>query len=255
MLTVARERYARAFANRLVNECVAAVADAISRPEGEVVGAYLHGSLATGSYVAGRSDVDVLLIARDSLGDAAADRIFARLAAIAADALCRFDVEIVTADVAANPDPRPRVELYYGAHGPRPEVVLRDHQADLVVEFSAIRQAGAALIGPSPVELIAEPPPEWLDTRGRDLLDRWSDLTDDTAHAGLMVLTACRIWLWAVERRHASKEDAARWVLARAPALTAVAAALAQRAGDANPPITATAIADVLAAAHAAIRQ
>lgn len=44
-------------------------------------------------------------------------------------------------------------------------------------------------------------PAEWIDERGLDLLDRWSRLTVDAAHAGLMVLIACRIWLWAVERR------------------------------------------------------
>jgi len=75
-----------------------------------VVGAYLHGSLATWSYVAGRSDVDVLLITRDALGNAAAERVLGTLHAIAPDAPCRFDLEIVTAEVAGNPNRRPRVE-------------------------------------------------------------------------------------------------------------------------------------------------
>lgn len=45
----------------------------------------------------------------------------------------------------------------------------------------------------------------------------------------LSVLTACRIWHFIDERRHASKTEAAEWVLARQSALDVVRDALRHR--------------------------
>jgi Domain of unknown function (DUF4111)/Nucleotidyltransferase domain len=250
---VVPERAARELANELLAACEAAMDDGSTENRGPVVAAYLHGSLARGSYVAGRSDVDVLLVTGRPLTGREQKSLRRTLDGVAAGAPCRFDLEIVTADMASQPTRRPRVELYYGFHGATLEIVIGDIQPDLVVEFSTIRQEGEALFGPPAALLIAEPPPEWIDARGEELLDRWSRLTDDAVHAELMVLTACRIWRWADERRHTSKEEAGGWVLARNPTLTAVAAALIQRQRDPNETISAAAIADVLAAARGAL--
>jgi hypothetical protein len=65
----------------------------------------------------------------------------------------------------------------------------------------------------------------------------WERLTDDAAHAELMVLTTCRIWQFNAERVHSSKSDAGRWALARDPSLIAVEEALRQRAIDPEAPI------------------
>jgi hypothetical protein len=47
-----------------------------------------------------------------------------------------------------------------------------------------------------------------------------------------MVLTACRMWRFAVEEVHCSKARAAGWALARDPSLTAVRQALRQYEQD-----------------------
>ena len=123
------------------------------------------------------------------------------------------------------------------------------------MEFSVIREAADVLVGPPPVMLIAEQPSEWIDSRGLDLLDRWSRLTDDAAHAGLMVLIACRIWLWAVERRHASKDEAGRWALERDPTLQAVEVALAERREHSNRDVSPRDVARVLDAVRRAVER
>lgn len=148
---------------------------------------------------------------------------------------------------------RPAAEMYYGFHGGSPEIVVADCLPSLVVELSAIRDAADVLVGPLPATLIPEQPAEWIDERGLELLDRWSRLTDDADHAGLMVLIACQIWRWAVERRHASKDEAGHWVLERDPTLSAVRAALAQRRGDASRSNSPRSVAQVLDAARHAV--
>jgi hypothetical protein len=130
--------------------------------------------------------------------------------------------------------------------------VGRRRDVDLA-ELDDLREAADVLVGPLPETLIPEQPTEWIDERGLELLDRWSRLTDDADHAGLMVLIACQIWRWAVERRHASKDEAGHWVLELDPTLSAVRAALAQRRGDASRSISPSGIAQVLDAARHAV--
>jgi hypothetical protein len=99
-------------------------------------------------------------------------------------------------------------------------------ERDLLAELSLARSAGRSLIGDDPQVLIGVVPDEWVVVYGRELVTRWQRLTDDEAHAGLMVLTACRIWRFAAEGVHRSKVDACPWALARSPALRAVDAVL-----------------------------
>ncbi len=89
------------------------------------------------------------------------------------------------------------------------------------------REHGRSLLGPQPSTLISPLPHGPIVAYGDEVLARWEGLTGDAKHARFMVLTTCRIWLHAVEGRHASKPGAARWALARDPSLNAVAHALA----------------------------
>jgi len=64
-----------------------------------------------------------------------------------------------------------------------------------------------------------------------------------------MVLTACRMWRFAVDGVHCSKSEAARWALARDPSLVAIEQALRQRRGDSREPIGEDGVTAVLNAA------
>lgn len=241
------EQAGRRLAAELLAACEAAVAEGPAGHAARIIGAYIHGSLAHGGYVPSHSDVDVLVVVDGPLTAGQRTSLIRALDAIAPATGRRFDLEVVTAESASRATRQPTVELYYGVHGGSPEIVTADHLPSLVVEYSAMRSAADVLVGPSPATLIAEQPTEWIDERGLELLDRWSRLTRDAAHAGLMVLIACQIWRWAVERRHASKDEAGGWALERDPTLTAVEAALAERRGDGSrsiPPGDATRVLD-----------
>ena len=88
------------------------------------------------------------------------------------------------------------------------------------------RAHGRSLAGPSPAELIGQVPDEWVVDVGAEVLATWQSLEYDPEMAAFMVFTTCRIWRFAEERVHCSKQEAARWALDRDPSLTVVETAL-----------------------------
>jgi hypothetical protein len=227
-----------AYAEELASSCAAALGDA-------VVAAILHGSLTLGDFVPGRSDIDLLVIVREPLADA-------QLAAVPLpDPPARVDLRFVTMASAASP--APVLDAGFELRpGKPPELEARAvAEPDVAVELSVARAHGRSLVGPAPGAVIAPVPPELLDAVGRRQIAAWQELTDDAKHAELMVLTACRIWRFAVERVHATKRAAGRWAIARDPSLVAVEQALRRRAGKPVTPIAPGDVARVLAVARA----
>jgi len=221
---------ALAFADELARACAPAAA-----------GVVLHGSLRLGDYLPGSSDVDLLVV----LGGRAPD-VVAGVAA--AQAPCCVDVRVVEREVAAAPTPSPPMAAYVRLDPRRRDVEVEssDGERDLVVELSVCRAHGRSLAGPPADELIGPVPDEWVLDVGDAQLADWQAIGDDPAYAQLTVLTACRVWRFAVERRHSSKTAAAEWALDRDPALTVVRDALRQRA-DPAAPIDPAGVAELLA--------
>ncbi|KUL41811.1 aminoglycoside adenylyltransferase domain-containing protein, partial [Actinoplanes awajinensis] len=232
----------------------AALADAVTALDGVAVRAVLlHGSLATGAFRPTRSDLDLLVVVDDGLTDEQASAL-ERLAhrADLGDA-AGLDLDVVTARVAAAPVREPALELHIGRYpGPpdQPTTVEVERRVaaapDLLAELSMARADGRSLRGAAPHEVIGPVPPAWVVDRGRHWLRTWQTLTDDTEHAAFMVLTACRIWRFAVEGRHCAKTEAAAWALQQDPSLTAIRQALSQYEGEPSVPVPASAIATVL---------
>ncbi|RSM47516.1 hypothetical protein DMB66_48105 [Actinoplanes sp. ATCC 53533] len=192
----------------------------------------LHGSLSAGGFRAGRSDIDVLAVIDGGLTDArvaAVERLVRR--ADIGDA-AGLDLHVVTAEVAGAPSRAPALELHIG-RSDRSSIELEVERRvaaspDLPAELSMARADGRALRGAAPREVIAPVPADWIVDRGRHWLLTWRSLTDDAESAVFMVLTACRIWRFAVEHVHCGKAQAAEWALGRDPSLTVVRQAAQQ---------------------------
>jgi Domain of unknown function (DUF4111)/Nucleotidyltransferase domain len=216
---------ALAYADTLAHASSRALGDAL-------VAVILHGSLTLGDYLPGRSDVDLLLIVNDPLTDAQ----LAGLANVVGQQVqagpLRVDIRVVTRTAAGAPSALPPMEAYLRIKGPEPGVHLegRDRgERDLVVEFSVCRAHGRSLFGALPSELIGRVPDRWVLDAGDAQLAAWQAIGDDPPYAQLTVLSACRVWRFAEERRHSSKNAAALWALRRDPRLGAVRDALHQR--------------------------
>lgn len=201
-----------------------------------VVAVVLHGSLVLGDFVCGRSDIDLLAIVRDQPSSAQLAALLGELSLGTVRGQGPVDLRLVTAAVAAVPSPAPRLEAYVRlVPGAKAEVeVVGAAERDLAVELSVCRAHGRSLSGPAPRALIASIPDGWVDEAGAEQLVEWQGLAGDAERADLMVLTSCRVWRYAVERRHCSKREAAEWVVAREPVLAAPHAALGRRAGGSD---------------------
>lgn len=122
----------------------------------------------------------------------------------------------------------------------------RDKERDLIVELSVCRAHGRSIIGPPPAELIGSVPTEWVVRAGDAQLADWQAIGDDPYYAQLTVLTACRVWRFAEEGHHCSKEGAAEWVLRQDHAQEVVRDALSQRHANASQTIDAAAVEELL---------
>ncbi|WP_204035215.1 aminoglycoside adenylyltransferase domain-containing protein [Micromonospora qiuiae] len=147
-----------------------------------------------------------------------------------------IDLHVVTSQVARAPDRAPALEAHIGRYDGSSVAFEAERQVagypDLLPELSMARADGRALRGAAPHDVIAPVPADPIIDRGGHWLLTWRSRTDDTEDAAFMVLTACRIWHFAVERVHSSKAQAARWALGRQPGLSAIRQAVQQYEHD-----------------------
>ncbi|MDO3703246.1 DUF4111 domain-containing protein [Micromonospora sp. C28SCA-DRY-2] len=210
----------------------------------------LHGSLSAGGFHPGRSDIDLLAVIDGRLADAQAAALERLVRQADVGSAAGIDLHVVTSEVAAAPTRAPAMELHLGRYGPPPEEFEVERRqaasADLPAELSMARAHGRALRGAAAHEVLAPVPADWIVDRGRHWLLTWRSLTDDAESAAFMVLTACRIWRFAVENVHCSKAQAAAWALDRDPSLTAVRQAVRRYQHDPATVVDEQGIADVL---------
>jgi Aminoglycoside adenylyltransferase, C-terminal domain len=128
-------------------------------------------------------------------------------------------------------------------------------ERDLAVELSVCRTYGRSLLGAAPAELLGEVPDRWVVAAGDAQLAAWQAIGDDPPYAELTVLTACRVWRFAEEGRHASKTAAAQWALERDPTLGVVGDALRRRLGDPATRIDPAQVARLLAVVRARLAE
>jgi hypothetical protein len=220
--------HALRFAQALARACARALG-------GNVAGVILHGSLTLDDYLPGRSDVDLLLVIDDPLGDARLAALTQAVAGHRPRAPGPVHLRVVTRQVAARPTPAPPLEAYLRltpGYGVRVEERRHPGERDLAVELSVCRVHGRSLLGATPAELIGQVPARWVVAAGDAQLAAWQAIGDDPPYAELTVLTACRVWHFAEQGRHRSKTAAGRWALGRDPTLQAVGEALRQRHHD-----------------------
>ncbi|MEU8054064.1 MULTISPECIES: aminoglycoside adenylyltransferase domain-containing protein [Micromonospora] len=233
---------------------VLAAAKQLARSSSDIIGprlrsAILYGSLATGQFVSGHSDIDLLLITDGTLADTEVDALEALVRQIDLAEASGIDLHVVTADVARTPTQAPIMELHVGRYERSSigvEIERRTQSPDLPTELAMARADGYALIGMEPSNVIEPVPPPWIRERGRHWLTTWQSRIDDAEEAAFMVLTACRIWRFGVEGVHCAKTQAAEWALDRNPSLTAVRQALRQYGAEPAAPLDEDAIAQVL---------
>lgn len=200
---------ARASLSRFADDVVRVLSD-------ELVGVYVHGSLAFGCFNPARSDIDVIVVTSDRLDD----RRRRKVAAVALQtSLAPYPLELT---VLSQDDLRPwRHPTPYDFHfaeslretTARGEPLLGGADADLAGHIAVLRERGQVICGRPIVEVFPTVPrDDFLDSILRDLA--WIS-RPETRMGGRIygVLNACRVLAYVSGAGILSKAEAAEWAL------------------------------------------
>jgi streptomycin 3"-adenylyltransferase len=204
---------------------------------GDLIGAYLHGSVVLGR-LRPRSDIDVFAVSARRLTRPEKERLAARLLAISgrhpADGPPRpIELTVVVASEVRPWRYPPAMDFQYGEwwrdrfeNGDVEPWPSRTNP-DLALLVTMTLRADATLAGPPPSEVL-EPVPKADFNRAlsAELEDVVKDVHSDTTN---VVLTLVRIWTSVVSGDIRSKDAAAGWAL---PRLLAEHRAVLERARD-----------------------
>lgn len=204
-------------------------------PDGVLQAAYLHGSAASGGWVSGRSDVDMLLVAADSVSSAAMTRMGEVLREGAGGCPGReLECSVVTVAQARQPAPPWPFALHVTAGPGKTGRTVRPGgrslgDPDLLMHYAVCRAAGWPVCGPPPQDLIGVVP-------RRAILDYLAgELGWGIGHApeAYAVLNACRALIYLTDHMIVSKITGGEAVLSRGtgPA-EVIERALAQQRGS-----------------------
>jgi hypothetical protein len=168
---------------------------------------YLHGSAALGGWVQAQSDIDVLVVAADSIPGAAVNAIAETL--FASTSKCpgrKLESSVVTLAQAGEPAPPWPYLLHVSAgrikaHNEVQSSSGINGDVHLVMQYAECRASGWPLYGPGPREVIGPVPRNAiLDYLARELA--WSLQHGSEASA---VLSSCRAIIYLTDDKIVSK--------------------------------------------------
>ncbi|MCB8954506.1 MAG: DUF4111 domain-containing protein [Ardenticatenales bacterium] len=187
----------------------------------EFVGLYVHGSLASGDFAPGRSDVDFVVVTKGALPE----EVLPALAAM--HQRLRVNGGKWAAKMEGSYIPRAALRRHDPAHSHFPALRMDgsfdvdEHGSDWIIQRHILRQHGLALAGPSPRTLIDPVPAESLRQAAWGILDTWwrAKLDDPallrtTEYQSYAVLTMCRALYTMRHGQVVSKTAAADWARA-----------------------------------------
>jgi hypothetical protein len=183
-----------------------------------LTGLYIFGSLASGDFVPGRSDLDFLAVTEAELPLEAIEGLKAMHARLGRSGVPLAD------HLEGSYIPKAALRCYDSQNAVHPALRvdgsfdLDFHASDWIIQRWLIRQHALTLAGPDPRSLIDPIQPAELRQAARGILRQWwAPMLDDSSRLGsseyqaYAVLTMCRI-LYTVEHGEViSKAAAARW--------------------------------------------
>ncbi|WP_409485245.1 aminoglycoside adenylyltransferase domain-containing protein [Arsenicicoccus dermatophilus] len=204
----------------------------------DLVAVWVHGSAAQGSFVVGRSDLDVLVVVPDH-AEADWGQVGHAVAEAATDGgreSIPLELSIIRRSLAESPREPWSFAVHVATHpGQRRDsrVVPDDGHGDidLLLHLAVARQQGITLLGASPDALVGEID---RDTVVDQLVEelRWAVDEADECYA---VLNACRAWRFAETGDLVSKGEGGEWARTRLPDHAAVIERCLARQGGAEP--------------------
>jgi hypothetical protein len=215
----------------------------------ELVGAYLHGSLAMDAFTPGRSDIDVLAVCLVPIPPERSNALGAALASIPAPASTSgLEFSLITEAAARMPSGAPAFEVHVSHEEPFVrDGHDRDGDEDLPLHFAMTRARGQTLVGPGAADVFFAPERALLvrsmrfdvETARREGVAWWEGHHHpELASMAYQVLNAARCLRYLETGELGSKVEGAAWLARRNPELHAIldAAVAYQQGGEPEPP-------------------
>src|SRR4051794_39011338 len=182
----------------------------------DLVGVYIHGSLALGRFDPRNSDVDFVVATREDLDEETVDRL-AELHSTLGE---RLDGSYLPRNVLRRFDPDRVMHPHIESRGGR--LFVDHHGGETVIYRHVLRECGVVLRGPPPRELIDSVTADDLRWGVRDILENWwrpmlerpSDELWDAPYRHYAVVTMCRVRFTLETATVVSKPEATQWALA-----------------------------------------
>jgi predicted nucleotidyltransferase len=199
-----------------VEPLLEAFASGVERVLGDdLVGIYIHGSLALGGFDPRNSDVDFVVATRDDLEQETVDR----LAALHSELGERLDGSYLPCEVLRRFDPDRVMHPHIESRGGR--LFVDHHGGETVIYRHVLRECGLVLHGPPPRELIDPVTAEELRWGVCDILENWwrpmlakrSDELWEPPYRHYAIVTMCRVRFTLETGAVVPKQEAAQWAL------------------------------------------
>lgn len=198
-------------ANRLLESLLARLQGLLRE---KLVGLYLYGSLATGDFDPGISDVDLLAALASGLGDAELASLRAMHGDLARDEPEWADrVEVAYVSLRALRTFRSE-RSSIAVISPGEPFHAKDAGSDWLANWYAVREEGRALFGPPAATLIAPISRDEFERCIRGYAADWGDRIHgvrERREQAYAILTMCRALHLHCRGERASKREAARW--------------------------------------------
>lgn len=211
--------------------------------QNNLIGVYLHGSLAMNCFHPRHSDLDLLILIQQT-PPAARIRAWAQQILQSSCAPAPLELSILT-HAQYTPWRHPTPFLFHFSESWRPDLLAalnagswhnwpQEHEADpdLAAHFTVTRRRGVRLAGAPITATVPDVPwHDYLDSLRRDF--SWAHARAQT-NPVYLVLNACRIWAAVSDRLVLSKAEGAAWAMPHLPleVQTIVAAAAADYGAD-----------------------
>lgn len=206
-----------------VKEILDALLAGLRRELGDrLVGVYLRGSLATGDFLPETSDVDLLAVTEQAIGDAEFDAL-ARLHAQIAALPNRYANRIEMAYVDRAALRRFQPGLRHATLGQGASLEWAEHHANWILERWTLRERGVVLHGPNPATLVEPVTNAELTEAVRSRLNDWAEWAETQdepewraprrSAAAYVVETMCRALYTLARKELSSKARAVEWAL------------------------------------------
>ena len=189
-----------------------------------LVGIYLHGSAVMGCYNPDKSDLDFLVVVKESMMDDVKRTYMDMVVGLNAQTPGKgIEMSIVKREVC-DPFIYPtRFELHFSQmhikwYNDNPDDYIRKMNGtdkDLAAHFTVIKARGKCLCGLHVNEVFGEVPEQnYMDSLWNDIEEAAEEITDNTMY---LTLNLARVCAWVKEKKVLSKKEGGEWGLKNLP--------------------------------------